>query len=131
MRYVEKQPHKASCGIVAITNALKDFGVRTSYQSVYSRVSKTSYYHSGVGIFHPDILTLLGLYQFSYQSSASSMPGSIVRYRTRRGNYHLAYLDKFGELHNVPKRVGTLEKLMARSQDVSFINLINLHSSNF
>lgn len=34
MRYILKQPHKNTCGVVAIVNILRSFGRKTSYEEI-------------------------------------------------------------------------------------------------
>lgn len=106
MRFLNRQPHKGACGVVALTNAVKWHGLKMSYDKMYKFCKELRAFDSKNG---------MQVYQMNYVLRTLKLPfwcdeclttkhvhdvlkhgGSLILiYDTSKGNGHCVFLHGF------------------------------------
>lgn len=107
-KYINTQRHKASCGPIAIANAIKWFGIETSYDAVMQFCAGIRAYHPTKGMWpfqmRYSLLTLKLPFKVRRKFSPEELDAEVAKgrsmiliYDTLKNGSHAAFLDASSE----------------------------------
>ena len=109
MRYVNKQQHKASCGPVAVINALKWLGCSVNYRDSLDIFKVLGYHENGGGTWKSGVINMLRFFKIRFEfkdrikvrdiekaiDDGYSVVLSYRWYENNKYGNHLVFIDKY------------------------------------